>query len=201
MKKILYGIMISLFAGGFFGCSGFNKEMRESAGGDKGGIFSEVRSDESIPTGSAHLTVKANIKTHADGYYVLESRGSLHGKKEYPFLFNIDGQTAVWKVDGSKDSKPAYDNDGRTSRDPEARNGIKYTLEKKIRLTAGSHRISLGLPAEDYTMEVGIVVKEGEAAMLEFRPVYRTKRSPTRIPTFLKGIERYDVFLNGKRLI
>ncbi|MHB8770495.1 MAG: hypothetical protein ACYC7J_05825 [Syntrophales bacterium] len=201
MKKISYRIMAALFVAVLLGCSVFNREIGASAGSDKAGIFSEVRSAEAILRGSAHLVIKADIKTHVEGYYVLESRESMHGKLGYPFLFSIDGQRVVWKVDGSQDNKPAYEADGKTSRDPEAREGIKYTLEKNVRLNPGVHKVFFSLPEENYEIEADITLKEGEAATLEFRPVYRTKRSPTRIPTFLKGIARYEVFLNGVRLI
>jgi len=44
-----------------------------------------------------------------------------------------------------------------------------------------------------------IVLKDGKEALLEYKPVYRHKR-PIRIPSFLKGIDKYEVFLNGKEL-
>lgn len=201
MKKISHMIMAALFVVVLLGCGMFNREIKASADSGKAGIFSEVRSDEALPRDSAHLIIKADIKTHIEGYYALESRESLHGKPGYPFLLNIDGQTAFWKVDGVKDSRPAYDDRGKTSRDPEAREGIKYTLEKKVWLKPGAHKVLFSLPEENYGIETDITLKEGEAATLEFRPVYRTKRSPTRTPTFLKGIARYEVFLNGERLI
>jgi hypothetical protein len=47
---------------------------------------------------------------------------------------------------------------------------------------------------------VVISLKEGEASTLEFKPIYRTKKIPMRIPTFLKGIDKYEVFLNDKQI-
>jgi hypothetical protein len=58
--------------------------------------------------------------------------------------------------------------------------------------------VFFGLPEEDYAVEVEIALEEGKMSVLEFRPVYRYKTEPTRIPTFLRGVERYDVFLNGQ---
>ncbi|MDP2156637.1 MAG: hypothetical protein Q8K68_02875, partial [Nitrospirota bacterium] len=84
---------------------------------------------------------------------MLESKESLHGKVKYPFVVNIDGQAARWEVDGVKDVKPAYDADGKTSRDPEAGEGFRYVLEKKIRLRAGSHRVFFGLPEDNFSIE------------------------------------------------
>jgi hypothetical protein len=65
-------------------------------------------------------------------------------------------------------------------------------------LTAGTHKVFFGLPEHNYSTEVEISLKEGETGTLEFKPIYRTKRIPARIPTFLKGIYRYAVFLNGE---
>lgn len=163
-------------------------------------VFTEVKDGEEIPKGFGHLTIRADIKTPLEGYYLLESRESMHGKQGYLFLLNIDGQAVVWEADGVRDNRPAYDNDGRTSRDPEARDGMKYTLEKTLRLAAGPHNIFLGLPGEDYAIEKEIMVREGKTEIMEYRPVYKYKTLPTRIPTFLRGIKEYAVLLNGKRL-
>lgn len=183
------------------GCGTTAKEIQARTQSDKTGVFSETKGDEPIPKGFAELTIKANIKTHIEGYYILESKESQHGKQKYPFVVNIDGQAARWEVDGIKDVKPAYDADGRTSRDPEAREGIKYDLEKRLKLSGGAHKVFFGLPEDNYFREVEITLKEGEAYVLEYRPVYRYKTYPARIPTFLKGIDKYEVLLNGKQVL
>ena len=100
----------------------------------------------------------------------------------------------------SLDKKPAYDENGKTSLDPEARDGMKYVLEKKIRLSAGSHKVFFGLPEDNYFMEANITVQNGQTTVLEFRPVYRYKTIPTRIPTFLDGISHYELYINGAKL-
>ena len=182
------------------GCGTAVKEMRMKSQSERTDVFVEVKDGEPIPEGFADLMITANIKTPLAGYYILESKESLHGKQGYPFLVNIDGQTALWKIDGVRDSKPAYDKDGTSSRDPEAREGMRYALNKKVRLWAGSHRIFFGLPQEDYYSAVDIELK-GESSLIEYKPVYRYKRLPTRIPAFLKGISRYEVFLNGRQIL
>lgn len=187
--------MLSLLA-----CGTTTKEIQARTQSDKTGVFSETKGDEPIPKGFAGLTIRANIKTHVEGYYILESKETLHGKEKYPFVVNIDGQAARWEVVGIKDVRPAYDADGKTSRDPEAREGFKYNLEKKVLLSAGTHKVYFGLPEERYSTEVEISLKYGETGMLEFKPIYRTKKIPTRIPTFLKGIDKYEVFLNDKQI-
>ena len=113
---------------------------------------------------------------------------------------NIDAQAAVWKINGVRDNRPAYDQDGKASRNPEAREGMKYVLEKRVCLRAGQHRIFFGLPEENYSTTIDIVLRDGESSILEYRPVYRYKTLPVRIPTFLRGIDRYEVSLNGPQL-
>ncbi|MDA8423145.1 MAG: hypothetical protein M0Z89_07400, partial [Nitrospiraceae bacterium] len=167
---------------------------------EKTDVFTEVAGNEAAPAGYADVLIAANIKTHLEGYYRGESKTSAHGKESYPFLFNIDGQAVLWKAEGKKHDLPSYDANGKTSRDPEAGEGIKYTLNKKIRLRAGSHTLFFGLPEDDYYREVVITVKEGEAQMLEFRPEYRYKTRPTRIPTYMQGVSKFDVLVNGNQV-
>jgi hypothetical protein len=198
MKKFLASAVAILASAYLLGCGATAKETQRKAESSQTDIFTEISDGEPIPKGFADLTIEAKLKTHVEGYYILESRESLHGKQAYPFLFNIDGQAVQWKVDGVKDIKPVYEGEGRTSRDPEAREGVKYVLSKKVRLAAGAHKVFFGLPEENCYTEFDITLTEGETSMLELRPVYRYKTHPTRIPTFLKGIERYEVFLNGK---
>ena len=183
-----------------FACGTTAKEIQTISQREKTRIFTEVKDGGAIPLGFAELIIKADIKTHSEGYYMLESKESQHGKQKYPFLFNIDGQAARWEVDGINDVKPAYDADGKTSSDTEAREGYKYVMEKRIRLHAGPHKVFFGLPEDNYSTEVVFLLKEGETGVLVFKPIYKTKKHPTRIPTFLKGINKYQVFLNDKQI-
>lgn len=201
MKKLIMGFLIIMLGIVFAGCGTTAKEIQARSQSEKTDIFTEVRNGGTTPKGFAELTVKANIKTQIVGYYILESKESQHGKEKYPFLLNIDGQAARWEVEGIKDNKPAYNVDGKTSHDPEAREGIKYDLEKRLKLSGGSHKVFFGLPEDNYFREVEITLKEGEAYVLEYRPVYRYKTYPARIPTFLKGIDKYEVLLNGKQVL
>jgi hypothetical protein len=193
-------LCITVFVVMLAGCGTASKEIQIKSQSKKTDVFSETKIAKPVPEGFADLIVKASIKTPLEGYYVLESKKSLHGKPGYPFLVNIDGQAALQKIGGIRDNKPAYDQDGKTSRDPEAREGMKYFMEKRVRLRVGQHRIFFGLPEENYSTTVDIVVKNGEEALLEYKPMYRHKRLPARIPSFLEGIDRYAVFLNGSQL-
>lgn len=197
MKRVIVFSLSALFSVALLGCGAASKTIVLKSQSEKADVFTEVTDAGARPQGFADLIVKANIKTHEAGYYVAESGERLHGKPGYPFVFNIDGQAAIWKIDGQKDVKPAYDEQGKTSKDPEARTGIKYVLEKKLRLRPGMRKIYFALPEEDYSVEAEITLREGEEAVLEFKPRYRRKTLPTRIPTFLQGIDKYEIYLNG----
>jgi hypothetical protein len=182
------------------GCGAATKEIARMSQSAKTDVFTEVPAEGTVPAGFGYLIIKASIKTPLEGYYTLESKESMHGKPGYPFLLNIDSQAVLWKVDGRKEAIPRYDEKGKTSRDPDAGVGMKYTLEKRVGLIAGVHKVFFALPDDDYFIEADVTVKEGEQAVLEFKPVYKYKTFPTRIPTFLKGIKQYEVYLNGEKI-
>ncbi len=182
------------------GCGATARMIAAKSQSERTDVFTEVTDTGARPQGSADMIVKVNIKTHEAGYYIAESGESLHGKPGYPFVLNIDGQAAVWKVDGQKEVKPAYDEQGKTSKDPEAGTGVKYVLEKKIRLRPGVHKVCFGLPEDEYHAEADVTLREGEEAELEYKPRYRYKTLPTRIPTFLLGLDMYEIYLNGVKV-
>lgn len=196
MKRYIAYITVVLMLAVLSGCGAAARTIAARSTSDKYDVFTEVSSNEAAPAGYADVLITANIKTHLEGFYKGESKASSHGKEAYPFLFNIDGQAVLWKAEGKKHELPSYI-DGKTSHDPDAGEGIKYTLNKKIRLRAGSHKLFFGLPEDDYYREVVINVKEGEALTLAFNPVYKYKTLPTRIPTYMKGVSDYDMLVNG----
>jgi hypothetical protein len=182
------------------GCVLPAKEIARMTNSTRTDVFVEVPAEGNAPAGFVDLVIKASIKTPLEGYYILEPKESMRGKPGYPFLVNIDGQAALWTGDGQKKSIPLYDENGKTSRDPDAGVGMKYTLEKRVGLVAGVHKVFFALPGDDCFIEADVTVKEGEQAVLEFKPVYKYKTFPTRIPTFLKGIKQYEVYLNGEKI-
>ena len=198
MRKEAAIAVIVLYSGIVGGSGVAATEIPTGSRNERTEVFFEVRDDGPIPKGFAGLAIRADIKTHREGYYFMEAEDSRHGKEKYPFLVSIDGQAVRWEVDGFKDVTPRYDADGKTSRDPEAGEGMKYVLDREILLRAGPHRVFFSLPEDDYVTEAGIELSEGERSILEFRPVYRTKSSPVRVPSFVKGIKEYDIFLNGE---
>ncbi|MCJ7786395.1 MAG: hypothetical protein MUP41_20885, partial [Desulfobacterales bacterium] len=102
------------------------KEISLRSQSERTDVFKQAQEGESIPGEFVELTITSSIKTHPEGFYLLESKRSLHGKAGYPFLINIDGQAATWKVDGQKESTPTYDENGKRS--PEGGEGMKYNL-------------------------------------------------------------------------
>ena len=183
------------------GCGVTTREIARMSQSERTDVFIEVPAEDAAPAGFVDLVIKATIKTPLKGYYILESKTSARGNPGYPFLFNIDGQAVLWKVDGQKETLPLYDENRMTSRDPEAGEGIKYILERKIRLAVGPHTIVFALPEEACLTVVEVSLNEGGPAIVEFRPLYRYKTNPTRISSFLKGILRYDALLNGRALL
>lgn len=200
MKKITVQLAVVLALALLAGCGAAAKTIAARSASERADVFTEVTGAETIPAGYADVSISAEIKTHLEGYYRGESKETAHGKESYPFLFNIDGQAVIWKAGGKKHELPKYDPDGKTSRDPEAGAGMKYVLNKKIRVRAGAHKLFFGLPEDDYYLEADLVLTEGTASNLELKPKYWHKHIPTRIPTFLKGISKYEIYLNGVKL-
>lgn len=198
-NPIRFVIVISVVAI-LAGCGATTREITRMSQSERTDVFIEVPAEGAAPDGFVDLVIKANIKTPLKGYYILESKTSTRGNSGYPFLFNIDGQAVLWKVDGKKETIPLYDENRITSRDPEAGEGMNYILERKVRLAAGPHKIVFGLPEEAYLTVVEVSLREGGPSTVEFKPSYRYKTNPTRIPTFLRGIHRYDALLNGQQV-
>jgi hypothetical protein len=200
MKKYSVYVLVVLVLAVLTGCGATAKMIAAKSQSERAEVFTEVADAGAKPPGCVDMVIKANIKTHVEGYYSGESEKSLHGKPGYPFVLNIDGQAVVWKVDGQKDVDPAYDEQGNTSRDPEAGTGVSYIMERRIRLREGAHKVFFVLPEDDYIVDADITLRSGEEAVLEFKPLYWHKHTPYHIPTFLKGVRKYEIYLNGVKM-
>jgi hypothetical protein len=185
MRRTAVLLVVSVAGAILAGCMTTSQFMKARSQSARADVFEQVGEKDTVPREYALLEIRASIKTHTEGFYLLESRDSLHGKKGYPFVLNIDGQAVVWKVDGREESIPIYFEKG--GRNPEGGTGVKYEIRKKIRLAAGSHRVFFGLPAEDYYQEFDVTLKEGRSYTLAFEPVYKKQRRDTR--RFLSGLE------------
>ncbi len=191
MKRSI--IIYAVLAGVIAGCGISSREIKMKSESKRTDVFTEI-GDGTPLKGFADLAIKASIKSHLEGYHLLESKGSLHGKQVYPFVLNVDGQAVVWEVEGQKEVTPVRDERGR--RTPEGGEGIRYNLEKRIRLSAGSHKVFFALPGEDHSREFEVTLREGESHTLELKPVYRI--DSRKVQSFLNGVSAAEVFLDGK---
>lgn len=158
-------------------------------------VFSEIKGKQPPPAGTVDLTIKASVKTPTHEHFLLESRTPPPAENGYLFELNIDGQEIVWKVEGVLEETPISDEKGRT---PEGGEGIRYILDKKIRLAPGAHHVVFGVPYDDYYTEVKMSLKEHEPHTLEFQPIYSAGRRGYE--TYHRGISRTRVLLDGVRL-
>jgi len=191
-------ILIKAFIGialliGLGGCGGAVKHITAESQSMRMDVFTEVKDQRPPQEGTVDLTIKASIKTPPVGYYLLESSPSREKKEGYPFELNIDGQEMVWKMEGRSEVTPRWDENGKII--PEGGEGIRYVLDKKIRLRPGFHHVVFGLPEENYFTEVKVSLREGEPHTLEFQPLYVMGRKHHR--SFYHGIKSYDAFLDG----
>jgi len=178
------------------GCGTGAREIALESQSEHTDVFKEVQEGVPIPKQFVELKITSSIKTHLEGFYLVESKGSLHGKPGYPFVINIDGQAATWKVDGLKEDTLIYDESGKRS--PEGGEGMRYNLQKRILLRAGSHKIFFGLAGEELLLQFELVLKAGESYVLEFRPVYHSRGNEPR--DFINGVNTCEVLLNGNAI-
>jgi len=193
--RINYGV-VALCAILLLSCGTALKEIALKSQSERTDVFQEVQERVSIPRGFVELTITSSVKTHLEGHYILESKESAHGKSAYPFVINIDGQAATWKVNGQEENLPMYDERGKGT--PEGGKGVRYNLEKKILLRTGTHNIFFGLPGEKLSLQFKLVLKPGDSNVLEFRPVYSRRGKQPRY--FFNGVSRLEVILNGNEI-
>lgn len=188
--------VMAVFLGfAFVGCATNEPLIKAYSHSNRDDIFSEVTGQGAIPKGYADLEIHASIKTCPEGYFLFEPMDSVQGKPGYPFLLNVDGQAVTWKVDGLQEISPRYFKDG--GKNPEGGTGIRYVLNRRIRLQPGTHRIFFGLPGEDSFREFDVTLKEGRWYVLRFAPVYKW-RSIARSRHFVGGLSRYEMVLMEK---
>src|SRR6266540_6109365 len=194
MKNPIQLVIAIMMVAILTGCGAATGEIRKMSRSGRTDVFTEIASEGPAPAGYADVIIKASLKTPLAGYYPFERQGYAPGKALCSFLVNIDGQAILWQVQGHQHQLPKYV-DGKTSRDPEAGEGMKYVLEKKVRLAVGSYNVFFSLPDETYHSTTNISVKDGGLYVLEFQPNYRYKTLPTRIPTFLKGVNKFEIMV------
>jgi hypothetical protein len=160
-------------------------------------VFEELKDGSTPAAGFSVLTIRANMKTVKEGFYPLESKAALHGKPEYPFVFNIGGQGVIWLAKGTPDIQQQIV-DGK--RNPEGGEGMKYLLEKRIMLKPGTYKVYLGLTEEKIQEEVIVALTESKKSILEFRPLYFTGRYNRNTGSFYRGVRDFEVLLDDKKI-
>ncbi|MBA4373601.1 MAG: hypothetical protein C0402_12175 [Thermodesulfovibrio sp.] len=195
MKKVI--LLVSIISGLLFGGCSTNSAMSvqiHSKAVEQAAVFEEMKDDDSS-RGDSILIIKATMKTVKEGFYPLESKNTLRGKPEYPFVFNIGGQGIVWQAKGLADKQIDRIDE---IRNPEGGEGVKYILEKRISIKPGTYKIFLGLAEEKFLKEFEITLAGTGPSILEFRPVYG--RDKGKGPMFYRGINDFEVFLDGHKV-
>ncbi|HEY3275827.1 MAG TPA: hypothetical protein VGJ94_04340 [Syntrophorhabdaceae bacterium] len=190
------GILFMILTGfAMVGCSTTSERIILQSQSVRTDIFREADGLTAPAPGDGDLVVKVSIKTHS-GEHPLWWIKDGHGSPGYDIVFNVDGQAVIWEVDPRDDVVPKT---GKLSEDPEAGSGVKYVVEKRLRLKKGEKSIFLGLPEETCCTHLRIGVEEGTRNVLEFKPVYR-KSGTRHIRNFMYGIDRMEVFFNGNQI-
>ena len=192
MKRILSVSVVLALVFSLGGCMSARKDMIFSkANSERADVYAAVPEGCAPQAEPACLTIRFSIKTHVKDFYLLEPTDSTHGASEYPVVVNIDGQGEIWQVKGQLENTPAYDEKGRII--AEGGEGMRYTLEKHLRMKPGRHQLYLGFPEDGVSKEVPIELGRGEEVWMELKPVYNQKRPKGEC--FYQGISHFDVSL------
>jgi len=150
-------------------CGVAREQIRPQSIAEREGVFQEVTTTGGPPPGFADVVVKASLKTHLSGAGPLAKfQNSPHGGPFYHFTINVDGQEVTWKVPGQRENLPV----GNGRHFPEEGEGMRYVLEKKIRLHARAYSIFFGVPEENYSETMTVNLQGGKSYTLTFQPIY-----------------------------
>lgn len=198
MKKLSICAVVLLIGLLMTGCAGMQQKTHSHDSLVAGDIFVEATRD-AVPAGFGQLVIQTTIKTHPEGFYPMESASSHHGTDHYPFAVTVGTQSATWSVKGVQADSPKYAPDGSTSKDPEAGPGMRYTFDKRLRLKPGTYDVRLDLHDDNVTSTAKVTIQDGKSVVIEFKPVYRNKDFPVRMPSYRKGINSLEVYIDGKQ--
>jgi hypothetical protein len=185
MGRITSHILWASLIIALIGCTASSKEIRLKSRSERKDVFGES-AKEPIPSGTAELRIRTSIKTKLERQFLPGASKGIPAP-DYPFLLNIDGQAAIWRVGGQREKN------GKTR--PERGEGLRYIFERKLTLSAGLHKIFFGLPEEDHFVQIEATLKDGELYFLEFEPLYG--ECWTRHQSFRHGVSRLEILLNG----
>lgn len=198
MKAILFVVGFVLILASISGCASVATRTDILCEGPlAGGPLVEVPTAVNPTPGIVGMIIKATIKTHPEGFYLLEPKSHMHGKTGFPFVVVIDDRTFEWHDDGHPETLPSYDEKGDPM--PEGGEGIRYTVEKKLLVNPGRHRVTLKLSSEKKSITVFVeLIGDHAPHILEFKPLYNGPG--TRRFGFRYGVVDMHAFLDGAQL-
>ncbi len=183
------------------GCGGTGELIRKQSFGTRSDVYAESGETTTIPQGFADLRVAFSVKTHRSGFHVLES--GTRGSAGYVLVLNIDGHATT--LPGVMSEEDTLDERPRT---PETGIGIRYRIEKNLRLRAGVHKVFIAVPEDEVAIEQKIQLEWGTRNELLLEPVYGTGVRPTygigkllfgkRGPNFCSHLRGIRMLMNGK---
>ena len=195
MKALIGVLLIPLAL--LMACAESSALIKQTGTSTRNGVFEEVARGGPVPQGFADLYITASFKTHHPGAY---SATDPHGTPGYQLQLNVDGQAVVLSGELQPENLSL-----KEPADPEAGAGIRYRFRKVLRLTAGTHRISVTLPADDIAIAKDVRVEAGKENRLVLEPVYgrvmeKKRPSSNKTTGFRKGISRIMMNFNGRHL-
>ena len=153
-----------------------------------GSSIAECDPSAPIPSRKGSLTIKTSFKTHQRDYYPLESDDSFHGSERIPIKVTINDAHVLWHISGKPHSLPSYNPDGSRNRNPEAGEGMMYTLEKTIIVDPGTYIITVTI-GNDITVEnIDVVIEPGIPQIVELLPEYYFCTRGSRSRSHFHGI-------------
>jgi hypothetical protein len=204
----IYGIILGSCG------TALHNTIRTNATDKRANVFSEINDQGDPSQGFADVVVRASIKTNDETNSLIESKGIYNGENEYTFSLKIDGQNIIWRVMGERES--IDHGDEKDINHQEYGKGIRYVLDKKIRVAEGNHRVVFTIPGKNYlTKQAAINIKAEEKYILEFKPKYKSLCVTTHIKrrhpkpsyscdrgkiTFSAGIKDFEISLNGNKI-
>lgn len=215
MNKLFTFCMLAIY-GIILGSCGtaLHNTIRTNATDKRANVFSEINDQGDPSQGFADVVVRASIKTNDETNSLIESKGIYNGENEYTFSLKIDGQNIIWRVMGERES--IDHGDEKDINHQEYGKGIRYVLDKKIRVAEGNHRVVFTIPGKNYlTKQAAINIKAEEKYILEFKPKYKSLCVTTHIKrrhpkpsyscdrgkiTFSAGIKDFEISLNGNKI-
>lgn len=179
------------------GCAESSALIKQTATGTRNDVFVEEINGGAVPQGFVDLHVTGSFKTHRAGLY---SATDPHGTPGYQLQLDVDGQTVLLSGELQAEKLSA-----KEMGDPETGAGIRYRFRKVVRLKAGTHRISVSLPADKISITKEVTLAEGKENRLALEPVYgrvmeKQRPSATRTTSFREGIRTILMTLNGGRI-